>query len=154
MSDSNGHSSVPGVFATIDDGYTEKGFIAGVPRLHPDIRFDFRRMTAEEHRKFSRNFRMIQDDRAAYYDFAAEIVADHVQAWNVMARKGELLPIVKAVIMRKLKPEIIERLLEIISGLKPSDHDPEWDKAVDSDEIEMSAGEKTPDQVDGERVKN
>lgn len=159
MSERNGGGVPAGTFATIDDGYDEKGFIKAVEGLHPAIRFEMRRMTAEEQRRHQKTIRRLGDNDTEYFGVAAEMIAGHVTWWDVRhfdrhLKDASALPITKDAILRKLKPEVIAKLVSILSGMTPSDLDPEWESKEDADEMAVAAGEKSPAEIDSERQKN
>ena len=157
MSDHNGGAVPAGTSWIIDeDGQAEKGFIAAVPGQHPELRFEFRRMTADEQRQHSKAIRRLGDSEnmQEYYAIAAKLIERHVKWWDVRRQDGAELPRNPETILKAFKPEGIARIVSILAGISPSDLDPRWDASEDGDETAMATGEKTPAQVDEERRKN
>jgi len=114
-----------GTFATIDDGYNEKGFIRERPGMYPDIRFVFRRATGEEAQVFMKRIGDISNN-IARDKVGAEFLAKHVSSWDIEHQKGHIVPLNNETIMNVIKPEIFIELLSIVQGAQASDIDPQW----------------------------
>lgn len=156
MGQNGSASSRAGEFAALEDGYTERGYVAAAPGQHPAVRFEFRRLTVEERRAWARRVGRIRKDAddGEFDAMAAELVAQHVAWWDVTLPSGKTLEISEARIARSLKPELTTRILEIVSGQRPSDLDPEWDAHQDAEEIEQAIGHVTPAELEEHRLKN
>lgn len=105
---------------TIDDGYTEAGYIAEVPGLYDELRFTYRPLLHLERDAVSD-----QSGKSAK-DFEAVLVAvmqSKLKAWEALDGKGSPMPINSATIKR-LQPALFDKLYAIIAGRIPSDVDP------------------------------
>lgn len=104
-------------FALIEDGYSVETTIARVPGLYPAVRVRFRPALAEERDEWllkgQRDF--AGRDRTAR---AADIVARHLEQWDVRTRAGgEVRP--DAATVRKLHPSLLQKLLDLVLGYEP-----------------------------------
>jgi hypothetical protein len=122
----------------IDDGYTEQGYIAEAPLVHTAVRFEFRPALSHEraevhHRKV---FEMPPEKRFALY---AREVEKRIAKWDLTCN-GEPLPI-KAAKAVRIKPDLLEKLINVITGVAPSDVDPEWsdEEVLEQTDSEMEA---------------
>lgn len=106
----------------ISDGYTERAFIAGIPRLHPPVHLTYRPFLQEErHRLLTENGKLPPAKASLN---TANVLAKKIQSWDLADAKGEPVK-VDAEAIRRLKPALLSRLVEIVMGLEPSDEDPD-----------------------------
>ncbi|HUT13889.1 MAG TPA: hypothetical protein VMY42_25595 [Thermoguttaceae bacterium] len=118
------------------DGYTEPGFIQGIPGLHDvDLRFSYRPMLVEERARVLAAMEKMKPDMAEIR--AAEEIALRLATWDMTDARGEPVGI-NAHIVRRIKPAMFNRLWGIVLGTEPSDIDPQW-------------GEDTKTEVAGEQ---
>jgi hypothetical protein len=114
----------------IGDGYTEQGYIAEVPRLHPAMRFKFRPFLQEDRSRL-----LNENDKLKAIQATANTavkLADKLIEWDLKDAAGE--PVTKDdKSIRRLKPALYMRLLGIVMGLDASDEDPDAKAATDDD---------------------
>lgn len=120
MSETNG--KYPSAY--IPDGYTESGYVAGIPRLYPPVAFEYRPMLPGER---ARALKL--SDTAQYADAAdaevgaANAILKHIVRWDVVDDKGAELPVsVKSLL--HLRPSLNTQIFNIVLGLRPSDPTP------------------------------
>lgn len=130
------------ILGQISDGYTERGYIAEAPRLHPALRFEFRPMTMEERSLYLKaSATMKTEDLRAYM---AGCIKRHLVGnppWDLRNEKGELVPLQAAELL-KLKPKLFDKLFLVISGEEAPDADPEappGDRDQEAEDLHESA---------------
>lgn len=119
MSESNGQA-----VAYINDGYTERGYIAGVPGLHGPLRFAYRPALLEEVTAYNRGADKLKDHELNKY--AARWAAGRLQSWDLTDHKGNPIPIAADALLRLRSPRLFYRLVRIFLGDEASDIDPAW----------------------------
>lgn len=124
-----------------EDGYTEQGFIQAIPGLcDVPVRFKFRPMLPEERAEHADELSRLQDGAAKQLCLNT-LVAERLQSWDVMAykRDGDKMvaePVaICPVAVGRLKEMINGRLYGIVTGIEPSDIDPDWEATVKQREI-------------------
>jgi hypothetical protein len=118
----------------IYDGLTEKGYIAAVPRVHGEMRFEFRPATNEMIGGFLDGLK--NRSTKALGREEAKIVAGRLVSWSLADKEGEPLPINQSNVWA-LHPLLFRRLKEItFYGGEGGDADPE---APDDDLMDMNA---------------
>lgn len=113
----------------IPDGYTEEGYIAEVPGLHPALRFAYRPMLNLE-RDVLQNLAAKESPQRINQAFTDAAVS-RLQSWGATDQQGDPLAI-NAKNFSRLRPALFNRVYNIIAGYQPSDPDPA--KVVESDE--------------------
>lgn len=108
-----------------DDGYTFDGYIAPVDGLHGELRFSYRPFVAAEKSTLQHKVKMAADPTLYY----ADAVAARLTAWSLVGPKGEGVLITPAA-MRRVNPPLLDKLLNIVLGIDPSDIDPAWSEAA------------------------
>jgi len=105
------------------DGYTQSGLIAAVPRLHGALRFTYRPALIEE--------------RSQLYDVAgrlnshlfdchvARFLAQKIVDWDLVDAERQPVPASAEALLR-IQPELFIKLNRIVLGTAPSDVDPDW----------------------------
>jgi hypothetical protein len=132
------------MLAFIDDGYTEKGYIAGVDRLYPAVRFEFRPTLHEERREF---FRTGENKRTGGDEVAhiAAFLERKITSWDLKRGDSTGLPI-EVASFKRLKPALLGRLSDIVLGIQAPDEDPD---ATAKDKAQLAA-DKTEAAAKGE----
>jgi hypothetical protein len=132
----------------IFDGYTEKAYIKAIPRIHGEVRFEFRPMLVEERSQlFEGSGKMSAD---LYERKSAKTVSQKIVSWSVTQGviDGEEIPYpVSPVNFLRLKPALYQRMTSIIVGLDAGDADPllsDGEKAEQIDEQYESALQEQP----------
>ncbi len=120
-----------------NDGYTEKVYLKGIPRLTSDVRIEVRPMLVEERSVYSRAASSLGP--AETNQKAAGVIRERLVSWDLKDAKGQPVPITHENILR-LKPALFERLFSIIAGLDAGDEDPE----KPSEERKADAADKFP----------
>ena len=107
-----------------DDGYTEKGYIAPVSGLCPEIRFEFRPTKQLEREQYTEQMRKISPgNSSAANHVSCNFLAKKLVSWNLTDSDGNNVPI-SAEIVGKLKAFVFDRLFLIVLGNSASDSDP------------------------------
>jgi hypothetical protein len=112
--------------AIISDGYTESGYIAAVPRLHPAVRFKYRPLTHEQ--KTIVIDQIQKKSPAQKSRVIAEQVVKNVSDWDVAGADGKPIEITLANVQR-LRPALLDGLYNVVSGWAASDPDPDASEA-------------------------
>lgn len=126
----------------IDDGYTEKGYIAAVRGLHDEVRFEYRPVPYKE--------RTIIADAARNRppEVSAKTVVACVVKFLVSWSFEESITTEN---VSRLRPRLVDGLYYKIIGIEPSDPDPlETDIQADEADRELNAilGGTTKEMVD------
>jgi hypothetical protein len=105
--------------AYIPDGYTEDGFIAAEPGIHPAVHFSYRPMLHEE---------VVQVDVEAARKNgsnqpAARALAEKIVQWDITDPKGQPLA-VGFEVLTKLRGKLFLKLWAIVAGFRASDDAP------------------------------
>lgn len=104
----------------LDDGYTEKSFIRGVPGLFGDLRFEFRPMRLDQRAPVLSKWNKLEADKQTAA--MAQFVARQLVSWQLKTAKGHDVPVSAENLMR-LRPALQERLVNIVLGIEPADLD-------------------------------
>lgn len=107
-----------------NDHYTERGFIRGVPGVHPDIRFTYRPMTVMALGSLYTACERLQD-YGQRHKLRAEVIVDkakYLKEWDIPDGKGGVLAVTAANLLRQ-KPNAYSRIVGIIMGDERSDPD-------------------------------
>lgn len=123
--------------AIIDDGWTERGYVAEAQGLHPACRFEYRPLLRQEAYQISREIDRAGADQ--YLPILARHLAAKLVSWDLTTRHGDKAPINEQTILR-LRPRLFERLVEIVWGREPSDVDPATGRRPD--QPDLAAAEK------------
>lgn len=110
-----------------EDGYTEDGYIAEQPRLHPALRFRYRPLLSTERAQAMRDMeRALKSPNAKQSEIvSARLMAERILEWDLRNGQGEVVPVTEEFLL-KVKPVLSNRLYAIvILGASPSDEDPE-----------------------------
>lgn len=122
----------------LDDGYTEKGYIAAEPGLHGALRFEFRPMLLAQRTPLLDRWEKLEPTKRDA--IMAEFVTPNLLSWSLTDARGATVPISAANVLR-LRPALQGKLVNVIMGLAAGDMDPE---ATDADrsataELELRA---------------
>lgn len=145
-----------------DDGFSQPGFIEGVPGLYPDLRFTFRMMLRTDVADFFDKTGRVKAGQGE--KIAANTMAEHISDWSMIDQDGDPVPINGANMIRPnnkraLPTRLFNRLLGIITGMEPSDIDPKWSDVESNGHLSDITEAQKQDRpigavVDEERVKN
>lgn len=120
----------------IDDGYTDIGFVAEIPRQMPSIRFQFRPALVEE-RAVARE-KMEGRSVNEIEKITAMILVRHIVAWDLVnPRTSELVDIsAKSLLMLKW-PAFDALATQVLWGTRAPDFDPlsSIDRRLDQEEM-------------------
>lgn len=107
------------VLGVIDgDGYTERGTLAGVPHLYPAVTFRWRPMLVLELADYYEKAAALKGQQLRR--LVAALLAGKVREWDLKGEGGKVLPINSAS-MLSLKPQLFDRLFNVVSGTEPPD---------------------------------
>ena len=106
----------------IADGYTELGYIEPEANLWPELRFKYRPMLKTQRALLFSNeaSALPEDDQARN---AAKAIVAQLESWEVRDATGSDVAIT---VDNVLRIKQFDQLLAIVSGLRPSDTDPQW----------------------------
>ena len=125
-------------FIPTDDGYTERGYIAEVPGLHPALSFTFRPLLTEERDAIGA---MVRGKPQGEVNMVfSRAIQKQLKTWSAKNADGKDAPI-DAKLIRRLHPAMFDKLYLIIDGSAPSGFDP-------GDADETKAGEDLASAVD------
>lgn len=116
MSDSNG------VLGYIHDGYTVPGYIQGVPRLYPSLRFEYRPMLTQARTVVYRKIQTLNDPNKEE-EIAAKAIKAQVANWDLKDEKEVGVPLEIEHILR-VQPTLFRRIFEIVAGSAAPDQLP------------------------------
>ena len=111
----------------IEDGYTERAYIAGVDRVHGPLEFEFRPALVKTADKITG---MIQGERPnwdAFADAAAKALARDpglLKSWSLKDSRGNAVPISEANLLR-VRNLLFHKLWMIVALQMPSDRLPD-----------------------------
>lgn len=111
--------------AFIADGYEKQCYIAGVDRLHPEMRLTIRQMLQVDRGKYNKELAKTTGEAVEHE--AAKLVQSRLISWDLMNGDGKVAPIRVEWIL-KLQPMLFSRIYDIVLGHDGGDPDP---KAVD-----------------------
>ncbi len=135
----------------IRDGYTEHGYIREEERLYPALRFQFRPLTFAERDAVASSITGKSPSESA--EMFCKAVVAHVTKWDAV-EDNKALPIDLETV-RLMRPNLVDRLYNIISGRLCGDYDKEAPQApqekMDS-ALKSALYGKPPGQVKEERA--
>lgn len=114
----------------ISDGYTEKGYIKEVPRLHGEVRFEYRVMLSDKIREVLHSWDLISAAEKTRRIHA--VVVKQMVSWD-LEEDGKPLPI-DAKTLPRLKRNIVEKLFNIVMQLDVPD-EVEQPEELDLDKV-------------------
>jgi hypothetical protein len=109
--------------AYIDDGCTERGYVAAVPGLHEAVRFSYRPATTPEQNRLQIGCQKLDAEKALSLRFG--FLVQRLVEWDLVDRKSQPAPRTTATLERHVKPALFWRLYNIVAGFEASDQDPE-----------------------------
>lgn len=112
----------------ISDGYTEKGLIKEVPKLHGPVRFEYRVMMSDKIREVLHSWDLISATEKTRRTHG--VIMKQIISWD-LEEDGKPLPIDSKTLVR-LKRNIVERLFNMVMQLEVSD---EVEDELDLDKI-------------------
>lgn len=123
--------------------YTEPGYIAARPPAHRALRFKFVPMMGEQRDKINAAYR---EGQGTYFRVGSREIAPFIKEWSLLNGAGKPVPI-SVDSIRRLKPMLLDKLIDIISGAGVSDIDPDWtDEVKDvADDLTIAAGQPGAD---------
>lgn len=131
-----------------DDGYTEPGYIAGVPGLHPrPLRFTFRPPLPEErveHAAALEQLKGVQEQLACH-----AFIAEKLKTWDHVDKDGKPIP-VSAVNVGRMKPALVNLLYAIVAGYAASEIDPDWGEETKQEVVAVAYQSAKFDAMPGE----
>ena len=133
MTTINGNSNGERLLSFIHDGYSRSAFIAGIPRLYPDVRFTFRPMLSQARAVVSD--RIAKSDPSKGETLAATAIVAHVSDWDVTDHEGKTVDVSTANVLR-LQPRLMAKLFSIVVGNLPPDEDPGASPKTNADNAE------------------
>lgn len=111
------------------DGYTADGYIAGVDRLYPSVRFRFRPVLTQNRAVIDSQMPAGGDPRKSE-TLAATVICAQLESWDMQKPKtmgsDELVAIeLEASEVLRIPPALMNRLYRVVMGIDPPDEDPE-----------------------------
>ncbi|QDU53541.1 hypothetical protein [Gimesia panareensis] len=112
----------------ISDGYTEKGLIKEVPRLHGPVNFEYRVMLSDKIREVLHSWDLISATEKTRRIHA--VIIKQIASWD-LEEDGQSLPIDSKTLSR-LKRNIVEKLFNIVMQLDlPDEMEPSEELDLD-----------------------
>lgn len=115
----------------IHDGYTRSAYIAARPRLHPELRFQYRPMLSQNRAVIFHQIAALEPDDAERV--AAEAIRAQLVSWDLQDHTGSNVAITVANLLR-VEPNLAVRLFQVVTGRDATDEDPAWSQER-SDEL-------------------
>lgn len=115
------------------DGYSQDGYVAGVPLVHGALRFTYRPAMVEERSQLTDAARRLKSH--LYDRHAAAFTAEKIIAWDLTDRDRDVP--VSAEALLRLQPELFVKLHRIVAGWLASDVDPSWPAEVRDGALEV-----------------
>lgn len=134
-----------------NDGYTESGYVAEVPRLHPAVRFKFRPALSEQRALYVEAADQYKASKLKTVE--AALLAKLLVSWDLKDPAGNPAPLDEKGLAR-VKPLLFNRLFRVALGEEPSDDDPQRTRADDGqggDLLEAIRTGRTPAAVAEDR---
>jgi hypothetical protein len=117
------------------DGYTQPGFLKGVPNLFEDLRFTFRPAVVEERSQILTGYSSSKAD--AFDRKVAQFLAQKIKSWDVVDQYEQDVAVSAAAILR-LPPELFQKVWQVVGGFEACDTDPNWpDETIDRTDAEQ-----------------
>ena len=114
---------MPTTLDYIPDGYTEAAFVRAVQHVHGDFRFVYRPMLVEERGPLLAVSATMKPD--VFDQKCATEISRRLVSWSLTDAQGNTVQHSTPNVLR-LKPKLFARVFAIVTGLEPSDADPEW----------------------------
>lgn len=130
-----------------DDGYSQSGYIAAVPRLHAVLRFIYRPALIEERSQLVDAARKLNGPQ--YDRQLAKFSAEKILSWDLTDARQQPVPVALATLLR-LQPELFVKLHHVVLGWVASDVDPAWPTVTRERLLE----ESTAAQLSGQSIGN
>lgn len=105
------------------DGYTVDGYIDGVDRLYPAVRFRFRPMLTQNRAVIDNQISLSRDPRKTE-SIAAQVICAQLEAWDLVKPDGETIKLTVSEVLR-IPPALMNRLYRVVMGMDPPDEDPD-----------------------------
>lgn len=116
----------------IRDGYTRKGYVAPVARQHEGLRFTYRPMLPGEWAEIMDRVQGRKPrERTAIY---ATELAKRILWWSEVDGSDAPVPVSPSNVVLLPVP-LWTAVLDVVVGIRASDHDPEEDKSADDADI-------------------
>jgi len=106
------------------DGYTEHGYLTGIPHLYAELRFDYRPATLRQQSLFFEAASKLAGMK--FRNAQAAFVKTQLVSWSMKDKDGVAVPITEANLIQ-LKPKLFNRFFDVVIGNEPSDDDPKGD---------------------------
>lgn len=149
MSSGNGH------YGYIDDGFTLDGRLNAVERLYPALKFKYRPILITNRSAIFSAIAKCGDDSTKAEAIAARAIKAQLVEWDLKNRKGELVPLEVASILR-LQPTLNQRLFSVCMGSSAPDADPDEkpESLASNEALERALAGMTPEQIESADVGN
>lgn len=118
------------------DGYTEEGYIAAAPRLHPALHFKFRPALLADRVDYVTAAEKLKGWKARQYE--AALLARKLVDWSLCDGRGQPVAVNEGNLLR-LKAKLFDRLFNVVMGEQAPDEDP-------------AGAERRADDADGESL--
>jgi len=136
--------------AIIEDGYTERGYVKGVPGLYPPVRFLYRRMAAPQQQAMYDEVDRQTDPAMRIPVQSIHLMRGYLLQWDVVNGKNQAVAL-SADALAKCTAPLFYRIRNIITCAEASDLDtaaPHLAQQVPVDvQHRMTTGEDVPAEV-------
>lgn len=107
----------------IPDGHNFSGFIKGIDRLFPDLRFTYRQATTQARAAIRHSIDLATNDPLKVETIGAQTIKAHVLDWDLKKPDGSTVPLTVSDILRV--QAVLERTIyRIVMGDQAPDEDP------------------------------
>ena len=114
--------------AYINDGYVQSAYLQGIPRLFPDVRFDYRQALTQARSVIKRQMDLAENDPRKLETIGAEAIKSHVIKWDITkwdeAKKEDVAVTIEVSEILHLQPILMRAIFRIIMGELAPDEDP------------------------------
>ena len=141
MATGNGQSGL----AYIHDGYMATAYIAGVDRLYPSVRIEYRPFGHREKALWQRGAANL--DAIEFEDLVDRELANRIKIWDIKDSSGKAVA-VHVNTLARIQPVLRDRLVGVVFGSQAPDVDP---KAA-ADESRALAEDKFRGSPEGQTV--
>lgn len=137
----------------IHDGFTEKGTINEVPRLHGPLTFSWRPMTCEQRAEYAEAAGRCSGGK--WKRLQAEVMSRQVVSWDLRIDDGPVS--ISPANLLRLKPRLFDRMFLIVLGDDTPDSGPDDAPAEEisqeaKDLLEALESKRTPGDIKRDRL--
>lgn len=107
-------------FIPVSDGYTELGYIAAVPGLHPAVEFRYRPVLFEQFDAHRAAY-MAPPNFKSRHMVPPAVIKEYVKSWDITDPESGQTVSITASSVARLNVAVMERMFWIVLGSQPRD---------------------------------